>query len=123
MLPRTHEKSYEKFKQALIAMQELQQVQGDRQVKEQVMGLNQLLQKAQTIFQTNVLSLNYEELTPDLHYQVQSCQTEMHKQLRLLAMDVLFLQSARQVATVQQRQQQIGDRLLTLINYCDVLLS
>ncbi len=123
MLPRSHEKSYEKFKQALITMQELQQVQGDRQVKEQAMGLNQLLQKAQTIFQLDVLSLDAAELTPDLHYQVQSCQTEIHKHLRLLAMDVMFLHSARQLQTVQQRQQQISDRLLTLINYCDVLLN
>jgi hypothetical protein len=52
----------------------------------------------------------------------QSYQTEMSKQLRLLEIDVMFFQGARQVSTAQARLQTISDRLTTLIRYCDAIL-
>jgi ABC-type transporter Mla subunit MlaD len=53
----------------------------------------------------------------------QSYQTEMSKQLRLLALDVMFLQGARQTATTQTRLKTISDRLSTLIQYCQAVLQ
>ncbi|NMG61048.1 hypothetical protein E1H12_21670 [Geitlerinema sp. P-1104] len=53
----------------------------------------------------------------------QSLLVELHKQLRLLATDAAFLQSAKTPQTQQQRQQQIGDRLNTLQRYCQHLLK
>ncbi|MEH2375770.1 heterocyst frequency control protein PatD [Nostoc sp.] len=56
-------------------------------------------------------------------WRVQSYQTEMSKQLRLLEIDVMFLQGARQASTAQTRLQTISDRLIILIQYCDAILQ
>lgn len=56
-------------------------------------------------------------------WRVQSYQTEMSKQLRLLEIDVMFLQGARQASTAQTRLQTISDRLTILIQYCDAILQ
>ncbi|MBW4617272.1 MAG: heterocyst frequency control protein PatD [Desmonostoc vinosum HA7617-LM4] len=55
--------------------------------------------------------------------RVQSLRTEISKQLRLLEIDVMFFQGARQVSTAQARLQTIGDRLTTLMQYCDAILQ
>ncbi|OUL18165.1 hypothetical protein BV372_34370 [Nostoc sp. T09] len=52
----------------------------------------------------------------------QSYRTEMSKQLRLLEIDIMFFQGARQESTAQARLQTIRDRLTTLIRYCDAIL-
>ena len=49
----------------------------------------------------------------------QALHTEMHKQFRLIEVDVLFLKTARQARTAAQRQRQICNRLITLIDYCE----
>ena len=59
----------------------------------------------------------------DENWRVQSYQTEMSKQLRLLEIDVMFLQGARQASTAQTRLQTISDRLTTLIEYCNAILQ
>ncbi|MCC5657381.1 heterocyst frequency control protein PatD [Nostoc sp. XA010] len=66
-----------------------------------------------------------EQIVPlaDENSRVQSYQTEISKQLRLLAIDVMFLQGARQASTAQTRLQTISDRLTTLIQYCDAILQ
>ena len=53
----------------------------------------------------------------------QSYLTEIHKQLRLLGMDIKFLQASRVLATAQTRQTAASDRINTLIRYCDALLQ
>jgi GH15 family glucan-1,4-alpha-glucosidase len=47
--------------------------------------------------------------------------TEINRTLRLLAMDVAFLQTARQSATTQQRQQQMLTKLGQLLNFCEAM--
>lgn len=59
----------------------------------------------------------------DLDSRQQSYQTEMSKQLRLLEIDVIFLQGARQSATAQARIKTIGDRLTSLLQYCNAILQ
>ncbi|MEH2317388.1 heterocyst frequency control protein PatD [Nostoc sp.] len=59
----------------------------------------------------------------DEDWRVQSYQTEISKQLRLLEIDVMFLQGARQASTAQTRLQTISDRLTILIQYCDAILQ
>ena len=59
----------------------------------------------------------------DENWRVQSYQTEMSKQLRLLEIDVMFFQGARQASTAQTRLETICDRLTTLIQYCDAILQ
>lgn len=59
----------------------------------------------------------------DVDSRVQSYRTEISKQLRLLEIDIMFFQGARQVSTAQTRLQTIGDRLTTLIGYCAAILK
>jgi hypothetical protein len=49
--------------------------------------------------------------------------TEMNRTLRLLAMDVAFLQAARQPSTAHQRQRQLLDKLEQLLGFCDALAA
>jgi hypothetical protein len=50
-------------------------------------------------------------------------QVEIGKQLRLLALDALFLQTAKQAATVEHRQQQVRTKIALLRQYCDGILA
>jgi hypothetical protein len=74
-------------------------------------------------FQEEILTLSLEILPAASAQQVQAFQVEMNKQLRLLNMDSMFLQVARQPTTIAQRQHQIRDRLKILIRYCALLLK
>ncbi|MEA5450892.1 heterocyst frequency control protein PatD [Leptolyngbya sp. CCNP1308] len=47
--------------------------------------------------------------------------TEMNRTLRLLAMDVAFLQAARQSTTAQQRQRQMVEKLGQLLSFCEAM--
>ncbi|XGB38961.1 MAG: heterocyst frequency control protein PatD [Cyanobacteria bacterium LVE1205-1] len=121
MLPPTHQKTYEKFKQSLVKLMEWQS-EGQFSPK-WGRDLSQLLLKAHTIFQFEVLVLDNEQLPPDLVYVLQSCETEIHKQLRLLLMDAHYLQSARHPETIHNRIELFRDRLSRLINDCHQLLQ
>ena len=81
------------------------------------------LSQVQELFKQEILTLNLDELPGERISSVQSYRTEMHKQMGLLATDVMFFQTARQSTTKQQRLSQIASRLETLIRYCDVLLE
>jgi hypothetical protein len=88
-----------------------------------VVSLRESIDRTREFLQSHVLSLSLEGLNRTDLSRTQSYNTELHKQLRLLATDVLFLGSARQAATVQQRQAQLRDRLAILWRYCDILLD
>jgi hypothetical protein len=60
---------------------------------------------------------------PDGDARLVSYRTEISKQLRLLELDVMFLQGARQASTVSERLKTISDRLHTLRQYCDAILQ
>lgn len=64
-----------------------------------------------------------QQLLPlaDPYPSAQPALTEMNRTLRLLAMDVAFLQTARQSITTQQRQRQMGDKLEQLLGFCTAL--
>ncbi len=77
----------------------------------------------QTFFQTDIRRLDLEVLDPAVAHQVQSFNVEIDKQLRLLSMDVMFLQAAKQPSTTEQRLNQMRDRLTLLLRYCHGLLA
>lgn len=79
--------------------------------------------EAQQFYQQRLAPLDVGVFNQAVASKVQSIQTEINKELRLLGMDVTFMHSARQPATIQQRQRQIGDRVTRLSQYCDLLLS
>lgn len=116
VLPLTHQQYYEAFKQTLGQVHQAVQDANSKALQSSVMALQQF-------FRDQLLSLPMDELSAATQQWVQSYQVEMNKQLRLLGVDVLFLQSARQAATAAQRQQQVRDRLDTLQRYCEALLG
>jgi hypothetical protein len=118
MLPETHRQTYQAFRQVLeqIAIATTQpNVNGTT--------LQQATHEAQSVFQQSVLPLDLNDLTSIAESQVRAVVVEINKQLRMLAMDVMRLQGARQAETITQRLQQIHDRLNTLIRYCDMVLQ
>ncbi|NJO81102.1 MAG: heterocyst frequency control protein PatD [Cyanobacteria bacterium RM1_2_2] len=83
----------------------------------------QQIQQQIISFQVQAADEEANEETSSLQAQSQPIQTEVTKQLRLLETDLLFLQSARQAATVQQHKQRIYDRLTLLLRYCAAILA
>jgi hypothetical protein len=118
MLPLLHQQHYERFKQVL---EQISQMVTDTICSESVLKLK--LTELQQFFQDQILSLNADELDSEIAQRVQSYQVEMNKQLRLLGMDVMFLQAAQQATTNRQRRSQVSERLRILIRYCEVVLG
>jgi hypothetical protein len=124
MLPSTYHQGYQAFQQAVQQIADsLTALQGSDGNGEIAPTLLVQIADLQQTFQTQIVNLPIEELDSGMSSQIQSYQTEMHKQLRLLMMDVNFLKAARQPATVEQRLQQMGDRLQLLMRYCSALLE
>jgi hypothetical protein len=59
----------------------------------------------------------------DANSREQSYKTEINKQLRLLEVDMMFLQGAKQLTTLQARLKTIEERLNTLIRYCQAIIQ
>lgn len=85
--------------------------------------LQSLFLELQSYFQQVIMGLEATQQPGIAAAHWQTFQTESNRQLRLLGTDVMFLQAARQPTTAQRRQAQMGDRLTTLIQYCDALLD
>ena len=115
MLPHDHRQHYQTFRQELERLQNTSFERGSPILKD--------FQMLQQFFQQRILTLDLDSLEPAIATQIQSIQIEINKQLRLLATDIPFLQTARQAATAQQRQAQMHDRLKLLLQYCDVILG
>ncbi|GEM_PF-3728428 len=74
-------------------------------------------------FQQQMAIVNTAEMDEAIALRIQSIQTEVSKQLHLLAMDTLFLKTARQPETARHRQQQMADRIDLLLRYCEAILA
>lgn len=118
MLPAEYQQAYQALQQqihelsATIALNQ----PDPRQLQQQFL-------QCQQFFQQSIMALAGEGLTDDLLPQVQSYEVEVNKQFRLMGVDVMFLQSARQSATRTQRQAQMRDRVQLLLTYCDRVLE
>ncbi|AFZ23126.1 hypothetical protein Cylst_0799 [Cylindrospermum stagnale PCC 7417] len=96
----------------------LEQLQADANTNQlDAPDLRQRLTSLQEFFRQRIVPLT------DTDSRVQSYRTEISKQLRLLEVDVMFFQGARQASTAQARLQTISDRLTTLIQYCAAILQ
>jgi hypothetical protein len=118
MLTGLSRQRYETFQQALA---QLQSFVSQNNVDGTTLQAEFL--EVQQFFQLQIISLELDSLNPVEAAYVQSIQTEINKQLRLLGMDVMFLQAARQSVTAQKRQVQMRDRLTQLMQYCEALLA
>jgi hypothetical protein len=55
--------------------------------------------------------------------QLEAYEVEINKQLRLLTVDCLFLQTAKQPTTIDQRCRQINQRFDLLQSYCESIVT
>ena len=118
MLPKTYCERYQGLRQILERLQGL-----ISQSELDLSTLNVEVLAVQQFFQDQVRSLDLEALDATARQRSHSFHVEINKQLRLLAIDVMFLQTAKQSAMSQQRLGQVSDRVSTLIRYCDALLQ
>ncbi len=79
--------------------------------------LRQGMASLQSFFRTDIVPLTTQYPTE------QSYQTEISKQLRLLQIDIMFFQGARQASTIKGRIDALSERLTTLVGYCDAILK
>lgn len=86
------------------------------------LSLQQHFLVAQQHFQNQILG-QLSEVKGDLGEQAQPVLIEMNRTLRLMGMDIAFLQTARQPLTLQQRQRQLQGRLSQLEEFCQSLLK
>ncbi len=117
MLPPVYQQHYQQLKRRVEELQETLANDPDPS------SLKMAIATVQAFFQNQIWNLSLNDLEPEIEHQIQSFNVEIDKQLRLLNMDGMFLQAARQKNTVEQRQQQIQNRLLMLIQYCNGLLE
>ncbi|OWY66640.1 hypothetical protein B7486_35620 [cyanobacterium TDX16] len=117
MLPDLYYQCYQKLSELLKG---IQQVATAPEVEPPRLRQNVLA--AQQYFQQQIASLDSQDIDPAVESRMRSLQTEISKQFNLLSMDVSFLQAARQPQTLQTRQQQITQRLQTLLSYCEAIL-
>lgn len=79
-------------------------------------------QQVQQVFKTQIMGITETDFDPPAESKVQSFLTETHKQMRLLELDLKFLQASRQSTTTTTRLNQVSDRLTTLLSYADAML-
>ena len=118
ILPLVQRQRYEAFKQLLEQMHQMVLLADADNT-----ALRLRITTLEQVFRDQLLSVAIDDLSLATQHWVQSYQVEIDKQLRLLKMDVLFLQAARQAETTAQRRQQVCDRLETLQRYCKALLG
>ncbi|MBD1844280.1 heterocyst frequency control protein PatD [Cyanobacteria bacterium FACHB-63] len=112
MLTENQVHAFHRFQNAIVALdQTLNSVELDRT------ALHQKIRSLQQIFQEEIQPIQSE------HYQTHSVLVEINKQMRLLGMDGMFLQTARQAGTIETRLGQVRDRIKFLTNYCSAILG
>jgi len=117
MLPPSYQQRYQSFLETLQQLQE--QLNQDLDASQlQLMG-SQLQQQ----FQQDIMSLTGEELSGEQLSRWQSCQTEIHRLMRLLQTDFMFWQTSKNPNTSQKRLATIRDRVETLIQFATTLTS
>ena len=118
MLPDSYRQRYQHLRQSL---ERLQATIAQPDFDQSALKTDALT--VQQFFEDQVRSLDLEALDPISGQRSHKFHVEINKQLRLLTIDVMFLQTAKQSATSQQRSGQMGDRISTLLRYCDALLE
>ncbi|MDJ0704758.1 MAG: heterocyst frequency control protein PatD [Leptolyngbyaceae cyanobacterium MO_188.B28] len=109
------------FKAFKLSLEELQLA--GSQANPDAPSLQSHFLEVQQTFQRQILTFADTTLEAVEQSRIQAYCTEMNKQMRLLGMDIVFLQAARQPVTVQGRQAQIRDRIKRLIDYCKAVLG
>lgn len=109
------ENQVEHFQSFQITINSLKQILDSTDLDRSELG--QKLRSLQKFFQREIQPIQSDD------YQTHSVLVEVNKQMRLLGMDAMFLQTARQTETIANRVGQIRDRIQLLTNYCTVILG
>jgi len=111
MLPLSYRNAYQRFLKTLYQLQ--------RQLQEEAnpVTLKSVFSELQQQFQEEIMSLTGEELTGETLSRWQSSQTEVHRMMRLLQNDMMFLQTSQSSQTSQQRLARVRDRVGKLIHF------
>ncbi|MFW6359988.1 MAG: heterocyst frequency control protein PatD [Chroococcales cyanobacterium] len=111
MLPLSYRQRYQTFLNPLKQLQETLNTDGDSA------ELKAVFSQLQQQFQQEIMALTGEELTGELLSQWQSSQTEIHRTMRLLQTDLMFLQTSQNPETSQYRLATVRDRVERLIQF------
>lgn len=115
MLPPSYRERYQGF------LATLQHLQEHLQEETNPTTLTSIFSQLQQQFQEEILSLTGESLPSEVQSRWQSSQTEIHRTMRLLKNEMMFLQTAKSSQTVQQRLATVRDRVGKLIDFADAL--
>ena len=116
MLPKKYNQQYQKLSQLINQLQ-----QNVTEIELEKILAN--FQEAQRWFETQIINLDSSELDQSIASKIQSYLTEIHKQFKLLNLDVSFLQASQNCQTQKTRLANISDRLKTLKGYCGIILG
>ena len=111
MLPLSYRERYQAF------LEMLQQLHQQLEIEADPVSWKATFKQLQDQFQGEILSLSGEELTGETRSRWQSSQTEVHRMMRLLQNDMMFLQTSRSSNTSQQRFAIVRDRVGKLIDF------
>ena len=92
MLPKKYNQQYQKLSQLINQLQ-----QNVTEIELEKILAN--FQEAQRWFETQIINLDSSELDPSIASKIQSYLTEIHKQFKLLNLDVSFLQASQNCQT------------------------
>lgn len=118
MLSKSHQKLYQQLLASLITLRDQVMI---KDIDSKRVSKN--FRMVQEIFQNIILVSTTENLENSVVSSWQSIQTEIHRTLRLLITDFLFLQSSHKRSTEEQRLESVLDYIEKLIGYCQVILN
>jgi hypothetical protein len=81
------------------------------------------LSRSIEFFETQILTENIDSLPDPIAGKMRSYLTESHRLLRLLPIDVMFIATARNPTTIEQRRQSYQDKLDLLLQYCQAVIK
>lgn len=120
MLPSSHNRAYQELLTLLTEFQSFLGMQNYQSLRTQVRSRFQELDMG---FKQHIINLSAEDLELAIASRWQSVQTEIKREFKLLATDVLFLSTAKEETTQIRRIDGINVRLSKLISYCQMMLK
>jgi hypothetical protein len=81
------------------------------------------ISQALELFESEIITQDVDLLPDPIAGKMRSYLTESHRLLRLLPLDVMFIATARNPTTIEQRRQAYQDKLNLLLKYCQAAIE
>ena len=88
-----------------------------------ISSLKVSLSEAIELFESEILTQNVDLLPDPIAAKMRSYLTESHRLLRLLPLDVMFIATARNPTTIEQRRQAYQSKVDLLLKYCQAAIA